>query len=415
MTNQFRHKILVTALAMLLILLVTAVAAAGPDVNPPLGQDDVISEPEALLAHDGLKALTPRLVGNSGSWLAIQARYRGDDNGNSYTIFEVSENPTGPWTLGCENGVPGFPEWRYCRLVDLTPDTDYYVQLTFVDPDGVVGTNPSVWGPIHTIASPFDALKVRTPQVTVQDTHILVTQPIAHDANRDGGMTVDIGTSPTGPWTEKCGDYNVLNPKLCRIHSLTPGTDYYVQITVSDPDGVVGTNPNVLGPYHYDGLENLAFDKSISADPGWGCCSDPAELIDGRIQYPDWTHGFAWTGGTGNWGGGSPGWKQATIDLGSVQMVDRVESWTHNTGGTPLDWKIEVSTDGVTFSEVFYSSEPLCRTATETLEVSWRNPTCSHNATFAPVDAQFVRYSFDDTALFDGIHGWASELEVFGP
>src|SRR3972149_6939486 len=33
---------------------------------------------------------------------------------------------------------------------------------------------------------------------------------------------------------------------------LTPDVDYYIQVTNTDPDGVVGTNPEVIGPYHTD-------------------------------------------------------------------------------------------------------------------------------------------------------------------
>jgi hypothetical protein len=99
-------------------------------------------------------------------------------------------------------------------------------------------------------------------------------------------------------------------PKRCRIRSLTPNTDYWVRVTITDSDGVVASsNPQILGPIHYDGLANLAFARPISADPGWGCYPSPSQLVDGRIQNDAWYYGFAWTGGTSWWDFGSPGYK----------------------------------------------------------------------------------------------------------
>lgn len=358
--------------------------------------------------------LMPQLANITDNWLSVDSLFTGDDNDNSYTIYQFSSSPTGPWTQACGAGLGGRSPWRRCRVGGLAADSDYYLQITFVDPDGVNGPNPQVVGPVHTPAATSNTVAVGAVSATVEDTHILVAIPFTDDSNGNSQLQVEVATNAGGPWTVKCFPYS--GAKLCRVHGLTQGTNYWLRATVIDPDGVTGTNPQVLGPIQYTGLTNLAMGGSISADPGWGCCSNPAELIDTIIQNPDWTYGFAWCGGVIGYGGCGPGWKQATIDLGAVQAVGRVDYWVHDGQGMPTTWRVEVSEDGLGYTEVFATDEPRCRTATEEFtSLNWAFPGCGHQATFAPVSARYVRYSFDDTTLLNGIHGWGVELEVFAP
>ena len=275
-------------------------------------------------------AVTPQPAtaqAGSATWITVSSPFTGDANGNSYTRYEYGTSNSGPWILACGDGTPGESAWRHCTIGGLTANTEYFVRVTFVDSDGVSGGNPQVTGPVRTGASAVMAVTVGTASATVQDTHLRVAAPTSGDADMDSRLeSVDVATSLSGPWTQKCGPYASLNPKLCRVHGLTPGTDYWVRVTVGDPDGVSGSNPQVIGPIKYTGLANLALGKAITADPGWGCCPNPGHLVDGRIQNADWFYGFAWTGGTDCWAGGCPpGWKQATIDLGTAQQVSRLD------------------------------------------------------------------------------------------
>jgi len=197
------------------------------------------------------------------------------------------------------------------------------------------------------------------------------------------------------------------------LRSLTPGTDYWVRVTLSDSDGVSGANPQVLGPIRYEGLENLAFGKPITADPGWGCCPNPAALVDGRIQDDNWARGFAWTGGTGGWGGGPAGVKQATIDLGAATSFSRAAVWYHSSTSVPKNWSFQTSDDGATWTDVFTTDQPMCRDVATPLPGFWSFPACAHDVTFPLVTVRYFRYSFDDTTLFSGYHGWAQEIEIF--
>ncbi len=356
----------------------------------------------------------------SSTWISWEVPFTGDEDRDGWTVIELGLVAGGPFDVTTPRKLPGSPEWRGDTFQGLTPDTDYYLRFTFVDPDGVSGTNPQVVGPVHTLASAPDTVTLGTPTVEARETEIYVSQPISDDANRNSFGTVEIATDPGGPWTERCGDPSQprlpFHPKRCRLRSLTPGTDYWVRIDIADPDGISGTDPQVLGPITYYGRANLAAGMPITADPGWGCCPNPAQLVDGRIQYQNWFYGFAWTGGTNGYAGGPAGWKQATVDLGSPTTFDRVEMWLHDNNSPPTDWRVETSDDGAAWTEAWSTTQPQCRGAAEPLHgTHWSYPACSQGALFPPVTARYVRYGFDDRTLFGGLHGWAVELEVFAP
>jgi len=355
----------------------------------------------------------------SSGWIAFEPDFTGDDDRDGWTVIELGLSVGGPFDLASPRILPGETEWRSDSFRGLTADTDYYLQMTWEDPDGVTGNNPQIIGPVHTLATAPNAVSLGTVSTEVRMTGILVSLPIADDANGNSYGTVEISTQVGGPWTERCGSptENRLpyHSKRCRLRSLTPGTDYWVRITVIDPDGITGTNPQIIGPINYTGLENVAAGRPITADPGWGCCPNPAQLLDGRIQSRYWSYGFAWTGGNSGYGGGPPGWKQATIDLGAPTAFERLAFWAHGSNSLPTDWKVQSSDDGASWSETFSTTAPMCRGADIQTEVSWSYPSCSQDAQFPTVTARYVRYWFDDRTLFGGLHGWGIELEVFGP
>jgi len=74
--------------------------------------------------------------------------FTGDDNGNGSTAVEIGTTATGPWTTVCSSLIGSSP--RQCLLSELTPGDTHYLRITFADPDGVVGTNPEVLGPLST-------------------------------------------------------------------------------------------------------------------------------------------------------------------------------------------------------------------------------------------------------------------------
>jgi probable HAF family extracellular repeat protein/YVTN family beta-propeller protein len=371
-------------------------------------------------AGDGTVAGSASVSVRSSSWIAAEVPFAGDDNRNGYTLYEIGASVSGPFSTGSANWdrLSGPPEWR-ANAFNVSPSTTYYVRITFFDPDGVTGTNPQVIGPVTTPASSPNSVTVELASAVMHDAEIYVSVAISDDANKNSGGEVEIATDAAGPWTRKAGSPSEANlpfhPKRARLRGLTPGTDYWVRVTINDPDGVVGANPQVLGPIHYTGLENLALGKSVTASPGWGCCSSPSQLVDGRIQNDAWFFGFAWTGGTSCFAGGCPAGlnKHVTVDLGAPTEFNRAVMWYHDPSNVPVVWKIQYSDDGVNFTDAYSNTDPLCRTSADAIPGAWYYPGCGHDAKFPSISARYVRYLFDDSTLFGGIHGWAVEFEVF--
>jgi hypothetical protein len=358
-------------------------------------------------------ALPAQAVARSSGWIDVTSPFAQDQNRNGYSTVEYSTDPNGPFAAA-GLGRPGDPAWRQTAFGSLTANTAYYVRLTYVDPDGVVGPNPQTLGPIITVPIEVDAVTVGAMSSQMLADEIYVSVPIADDANSNSLAFVDYASASSGPWIRVCGTASTTYaPKRCRVRSLTPNTQYWVRATVSDPDGVNGQAVQTAGPITFTGPPNLALGKPTTADPGWGCCPSPGELVNGRIQDEDWTHGFAWTGGNAGWAGGAPGWKQATIDLGAVTQFHRVLIWYHDPQSLPTAWKIQHSLDGATWTDAYSTTTPICRTASAQMPGAWYDPACSHEATFAPISARYVRYTFDDRTLFNDIHGWATEIEVY--
>lgn len=373
----------------------------------------------AALAGDGTVAGTVTAGAPSSTWIAVEAPLTGDDNANGYSLFEIGPGASGPFTSAGAYWpeVGGPSEWRANVVQGLSPGGTWFVKVTYFDPDGVSGANPQVVGPVTTLSSAPAAVQAGTATAEARDTEIFVSLPISDDSNSNSHGTVEIATGPGGPWTRKCGSSSEVNlpvnPKRCRLRSLAPGTDYWIRATLYDPDGVGGTNPQVLGPVRYEGLANLALGRPITADPGWGCCPSPSHLVDGRIQNDAWSYGFAWTGGLSHWAGGPDGFKQATIDLGSPTAFSRAAMWYHDPSNVPVSWKLQYSHDNATWTDLHVQTLPMCRTATLALPGAWYYPACAHEAVFPAVTARYFRFAFDDRTLFGGMHGWAVELELF--
>ena len=277
----------------------------------------------------------------------------------------------------------------------------------------MIGNATQIVGPVTMPASSPNGLTVEAAAAAVSSTEIYVSLAGSNDTNFNNSSQFDIGASASGPWATKCFNVRALPAARCRLRSLTPNTDYFIRVTVSDPDGVTGPATQIIGPLRYTGARNLVFGKTITADSGWGCCPNANELLDGLIQRESWPYGFAWTGGNDRWAGGAPGFKQATIDFGSPTTFNRAVVWYHDPQSVPLVWKFQHSNDGTNWMDAYSNTAPICRTETISMAGYWGYPAGSHDARFPSVTARYFRYTFDDRTLFNNIHGWASEIEVF--
>ncbi len=191
---------------------------------------------------------TPSASADACDRITVTAPFTYDDNGNSTTLVERGSTASGPWTTVC-SGLTG-PSPRTCTDTGLSQLTSYYYRVTFSDPDGVNGTNPQVVGPVTTPVCTVDDTTVVGSDVLVSScTQLTVTSRFTGDENGDGSTRVEYSTANAWPGTVACDAVAGGNPRQCLIPGLTEGQTYWVRVTFSDPDGVSGPSPEVLGPF----------------------------------------------------------------------------------------------------------------------------------------------------------------------
>jgi hypothetical protein len=152
--------------------------------------------------------------------------------------------------------------------------------------------------------------------------------------------------------------------------------------------------------------ENIALGANpLESDSGWGGGSYPWDITDGIRTYPDtWAHGLAFCGGTGNWCGEPCGWKQATLDLGSIKTFNRVLVYHHGNDHIPTAWLVEYW-DGTNWQDVGGTSS--VRWDLEEV-INW-SAVPTENL-FPCVSGSKVRIRYNNC---DITHGWIYEFEVY--
>ncbi len=264
----------------------------GPYTTPPSGAPQ-------------LTVGTNSAVVDSDTQITSTATFTGDSNNNSSTKFEYSTSGGGPWTVKCNTVTGASP--RQCIINGLNPDTDYYIKITHTDPDGVNGTNPEIIGPYRTKEY---RLVVGINSATVDsDSQITATATFTKDENNNSSTSFDISVDAGGPWTNKCAGVTGASPRQCVMTGLNSDTDYYIRITHTDPNGVIGTNPDVIGPYRtpppsdttppvFSGIQ-LAFDSAYggSVTLEFDAATDPSTPIKYNVYFKE-TATWSWATAT---------------------------------------------------------------------------------------------------------------------
>ncbi|MBI5696131.1 MAG: CxxxxCH/CxxCH domain-containing protein [Nitrospirae bacterium] len=145
----------------------------------------------------------------------------------------------------------------------------YAVRVTYEDANGIAscgGGNVAVnAGSNVTLVA--NNLTVGTNSAVVNSsTQITASATFSDDINGNSNTSFRYSTNAGGPWTDKCLSVTGNSPRTCVIDGLSASTDYYVQVTHSDADGVTGTNPQVVGPY--------TTQSAVACDPLVNDCSD---------------------------------------------------------------------------------------------------------------------------------------------
>ncbi|KAB2967988.1 MAG: CxxxxCH/CxxCH domain-containing protein [Thermoanaerobaculia bacterium] len=78
-------------------------------------------------------------------------------------------------------------------------------------------------------------------------TQVTVSAPFTGDPDGDSRTTFEHGGSASGPWSAACSDVAGPSPRTC-VDTVSESSSTWYRVTFSDPDGVLGANPQVTGP-----------------------------------------------------------------------------------------------------------------------------------------------------------------------
>ncbi len=95
-----------------------------------------------------------------------------------------------------------------------------------------------------------DAVQPQAPSAVVDTcSRVTASVPFLGDDNGNSTTSFSRGPSSTGPWSTACGAVSGPTPRTCIDKGVAANTTYYYQVDFTDADGVVGTDPQVIGPY----------------------------------------------------------------------------------------------------------------------------------------------------------------------
>ncbi|HEC16626.1 MAG TPA: CSLREA domain-containing protein, partial [Sedimenticola sp.] len=183
-------------------------------------------------------------VATSDTTIDVSMPYTGDGNSdNTYTVdYCVSSSCTWTnWVTGAAHTASPYST----TITGLTPGETYDVRLTYVDADGVSGTNPQT---LSGVVMPWDSTAAGSATaVAAGNTTIDVSMPYNGDNNGDNSYTVDYCISSSCTWTNwVTGAAHTASPYTTTITGLVEGQTYDVRVTYNDADSVTGTNPQTI-------------------------------------------------------------------------------------------------------------------------------------------------------------------------
>ena len=159
--------------------------------------------------------------------------------GQSY----VAGNTIGASTVVYSGGATAFSD------TSVTNGTAYYYKIFARDNCGNYATG-SQTGP-HTPSAPALEVTPGVPSATVDGCNqITVVAPYSGDSPVSNSTTTfRRGSSATGPWAAVCSGIAGASPRNCVDAGVLESSNYWYQVEFFDADGVLGTNPQVIGPF----------------------------------------------------------------------------------------------------------------------------------------------------------------------
>ncbi|MCP4046370.1 MAG: hypothetical protein GY732_10315, partial [Gammaproteobacteria bacterium] len=175
----------------------------------------------------------------------ITMMYGKDYNGDNTYAVEYKLSSSGTWLDWGTNPKAHTASPYTDTITGLTPGASYDVRMTYIDPDGVSGTNPR----IISVVLQDNATTVGTATAVMASvTNITVNLPYISDDDGDNTYTVQYKLSSSGSWLDWGSNpkAHAASPYSDSITGLTAGETYDVQMTYNDADGVNGTNPQTV-------------------------------------------------------------------------------------------------------------------------------------------------------------------------
>lgn len=131
----------------------------------------------------------------------------------------------------------------------LSNGTGYYYKVFARDNCGNYSTGVET-GP-QTPSAPAPQVTPGVPTATVDACNqITVSAPYTGDTDGDSTTSFSRGPSASGPWTAVCANVAGASPRSCVDGGVSGSSTYYYEVDFADPDGVSGTDPQVIGPYN---------------------------------------------------------------------------------------------------------------------------------------------------------------------
>lgn len=171
------------------------------------------------------------------------------------TSASVTFVPTDGVTYSLGQNVGGAQVVRYAgagvSTIDstVTNGTAYYYKIFTRDACGNYSIGVETGPHTPTAAAVNDLTAGAATGLVNGCNQVTITAPHTGDDDGDSSTAVQRGTAPGGPFgTTVCASLTGPSPRACVDSTVAASSTYYYQVTWTDPDGVNGTNPQVVGP-----------------------------------------------------------------------------------------------------------------------------------------------------------------------
>lgn len=199
-----------------------------------------------LVGHNCTGAGTATAAQTTGATpsILITAPYTNDANANNTASYRY-RTPTGTGAWVGPTSLPHAASPYTATISGLTCRSSYDVEVTYADADGI-GSGTAVQTISNIVLN--NCINPAAPTGTANScSQVTVSAPFTNNANANGTTAFARGTAAGGPFTAVTGCTAVTgaSPRQCVDTTVAASTTYYYQVTVSDPDGITGTNPQV--------------------------------------------------------------------------------------------------------------------------------------------------------------------------